>query len=290
VIQLDNHSFNARFTRDDLKLLMGVAGQASIAVSNARLHREVLAHHQRERDLFVARGVQRALLPSVPGIPGYAFQALYEPAYEVGGDYYDFLPLPGGRLAVLLGDVAGKGVAAALIMVKFSVEARICLQSEPDLAAAVTRLNAVLLRADLGERYVTLAAAVLDPVKHTITLVNAGHPSPQLVRSATGVVEDAIPLAVVGPPLGLFEKQIYFAYEVPLEPGDGLMLFSDGVTEATNAQGRQFLMHRVRTVLQSARFAVPESGERLLRAVREHATGCDQSDDTTLVSLGRAGS
>jgi serine phosphatase RsbU (regulator of sigma subunit) len=119
----------------------------------------------------LARRVQRTLLPpGPPDVPGYAFHAHYEPAYEVGGDYYDFIPLAGRRLAVLLGDVSGKGVAAALVMVKFSVEARVCLQTEPDAAAAVGKLNGLMTRAAMPDQFVTLAAAVLDPAAHTVTL------------------------------------------------------------------------------------------------------------------------
>src|SRR5262249_22217036 len=157
--------------------------------------------------------------------------ARYEPAQQVGGDYYDFLALPGGRLAVLLGDVAGKGVAAALIMAKFSVEVRVCLEAEPDLAAAVTRLNSVMTRAALSDRFVTLAAVVLAPAAHTATLVNAGPPSPLLVRHATGAVEEAAPLEVAGPLIGVDAGHVYAGREILLQPGDHLVLFSDGVTD-----------------------------------------------------------
>ena len=132
-IQLDTPGDSRKFTPDDLRLLLGVASQASIALSNARLHRETLAFQRRARDLEVAQQVQRALLPhAMPVVPGYDFFAYYESAQEVGGDYYDFIPLPHGRLAAVLGDVAGKGVAAALVMAKFSVEARVALERDAD--------------------------------------------------------------------------------------------------------------------------------------------------------------
>src|SRR5262249_52410767 len=174
-----------------------VASQASIALCNARLHREALVHQRRERDLEVAHEVQLALLPRcLPSVLGYEFFAHYEPAQQIGGDYYDFIPLPDQRLAILLGDVAGKGVPAALVMAKFSVEARVCLETAFGLAAAVSKLNAHMARADLSDRFVTLVAVVLDPATHTATLVNAGHPSPLLIRYATGAVEEAAPVAV----------------------------------------------------------------------------------------------
>src|SRR5262249_58094397 len=134
---------------------------------------------QRERDLAVARDIQLALLPqSLPELPGHAFHASYKAAQEVGGDYYDFVPLSGGRLAVLIGDVAGKGVPAALVMAKFSVEARVCLEAKPDLASAVSRLNEQMSRANLPDRFVTLTAAVIDPTASPLTVLSAGNPSP----------------------------------------------------------------------------------------------------------------
>ena len=186
-IQLDTQGAKTKFTEDDLKLLLGVASQASIALCNARLHRDSLLLQRRELDLEVAQQVLRGLLPQgTPEVPGYQFYAYYEAAQLIGGDNYDFIQLPGQRLAILLGDVAGKGVAAALVMAKFSVEARVCLETEPDLAAALQKLNTLMVRAALVDRFVTLAAVLLDPATHTATLVNAGHPSPLLYPARFG--------------------------------------------------------------------------------------------------------
>ena len=288
-IQLDARTPRTRFTEDDLSLLLGVASQASIALCNARLHREALANEGRRRALEVAQRVQRALLPQqLPDVPGYEFHAHYEPAREVGGDYYDFIPLPRQRLAVLLGDVVGKDVPAALVMAKFSVEARVCLEAEPDLTAAVTRLDAVMARANLPDRFVTLAAVVLDPATHTATLVNAGHPSPLLLRHATGEVVPAAPPGASGPPVGIAGGHAYATCEVRLLPGDSLLLFSDGVTEAMDAQRRQFGTRGVHGVLEGQQCSPREAGERLIEAVKRHAAGCGQHDDITLVSFGRA--
>jgi serine phosphatase RsbU (regulator of sigma subunit) len=289
-IQLDTSATKGRFTQDDLNLLLGVASQASIALYNARLHQEALVHHRRERDLEVAREVQRALLPrSLPDIPGYEFFARDEPAREIGGDYYDFLELPGRRLAILLGDVAGKGVPAALVMVKFSVEARVCMEAESDLAVAVTRLNTVMTRAALSERFVTLVAVILDPATHSVTLVNAGHPSPLLIRRASGAVEEAAPPALAGPPITVVGDYAYTSCEIRLQPGDNLLLFSDGVTDAMDTEGRQFRPRGIRAVLKSRTMTPRETGERLFQAVKQHAVGSSQIDDITLVCFGRMG-
>jgi phosphoserine phosphatase RsbU/P len=287
-IQLDTGRLNKKFTREDLDLLLGVASQASIALCNARLHRDALLHQSRIRDLELAQQVQHALLPErLPDVPGYEFFASYESAQEIGGDYYDFIALPQQRLAVLLGDVEGKGVAAALVMVKFSVEARVCLESEPNPAAAVSKLNTLMSRAMMSERFVTLVAAVLDTATHTVTLVNAGHPPPLLCRHATGEMQDAVPREVAGLPIGIDDGHHYGACQVPLQPGDRLLLFSDGVIEAMDAQGGQFGTKGVRAILGGGNGSPRATGERLLQAVKRHSAGSTQHDDITVVCFGR---
>ena len=231
--------------------------------------------------------MQASLLPhDLPKIPGYSFCAHYEPALEVGGDYYDFIPLPNQRLAILLGDVAGKGVAAALIMVKFSVEARASLLSAPDLAAAVSQLNARMTRASLTDRFVTLIAVMLDTATHMVTLVNAGHPSPLLFHFATGAIEQAALVNVAGPPIGIEDDHKYSCCQVPVQPGDRLLLFSDGITEAMDAYSRTFGEMKLHPIF-SQPLSVRETGEKLVEAVKRHASGCQQNDDITLVCLGR---
>src|SRR5215212_1416542 len=176
VIQLDSQDRTKKFSQDDLKFLICVAGQASIALENARMHQAILDQQKMEEENRAAQRVQRGFLPqSFPLLPGYEFFAHYTAARTVGGDYYDFIPLPDGRLAVLLGDVSGKGVPAALLMARLSGEARVSMLTQPDVAAAVTHLNDQLMQANLEDRYVTLSAAVIDPKSHRIELVSAGH-------------------------------------------------------------------------------------------------------------------
>jgi serine phosphatase RsbU (regulator of sigma subunit) len=245
-------------------------------------------HQRRQRDLDEAQEVQRALLPQqLPAVAGYQFFAHYAAAQQVGGDSYDFIPLSGQRLGVVLGDVSGKGVSAALIRARFAVEARVCLETEHDLAAAVSKLNQLMVRATLPDRFMTLVALVLDPATHRLTLVNAGHPSPLLLRHASGQVEDAAPLAVTGMPIGIEESCDYACCEVELRPGDSLTLFSDGVTDAVNSQGRAFRKQGLHGALANSRLAPRELGQRLIDAVQRHAAGCDQLDDITLVCFGR---
>src|SRR5262249_24122796 len=149
---------------DDLNFLVGVANQASVAMENARLHEDTVLQAKLKRDLQIAHQVQLSFLPrSLPKVAGYEFFATYEPALAVGGDYYGFIPMPDGRLAVAVGDVAGKGVSAALMMAKLSSEARYCLHTEADPAAAVCKLNDLLAEfTTQADKFVTFALVVLD--------------------------------------------------------------------------------------------------------------------------------
>ncbi len=294
VIQLDTQDRGKKFVADDLKLLVGVANQAAVALENVQLHTDLLARDRFQRDLEVAREVQRGFLPQVlPEIPGYQFFAHYESALQIGGDYYDFIPLAPHRLAVLLGDVAGKGVPAALLMAKLSAEARFCMLTEPDPAAAVTRLNDLLLRAGMMDRFVTLAACVLDPTCHTVTFTNAGHLTPLIYRAAFGKLEDGSGAEQAGLPLGILEGTRYGSHQVELKPGDSVLLFTDGITDAMNVQNQAFQTKGIHQVIGTGRSlsaappAPPELGDRVVKAVKQHAAGRSQHDDIALVCFGR---
>jgi serine phosphatase RsbU (regulator of sigma subunit) len=211
----------------------------------------------------------------------------------VGGDYYGFIPVPGPkpRLAILLGDVAGKGVPAALLMAKLSSDARFCLLSQPDAAAAIIALNDLIYQnTSQMDRFITLAALVIDPAEHTVTLVNAGHPPPLVYRRATGQLEKAAPRDFVGLPLGIVEGTVYQAHTFALEPGDCVMTFSDGVTEAMDKQNQLIEQKAISTALKDGPLPPPELGERIVKNVKQHAAGRSQHDDITLVCFGRVDS
>ena len=187
---------------------------------------------------------------------------------------------------MLLGDVAGKGVPAALIMVRFSVEVRAALLTEPDPAAAFGRVNSALQQLRQMDRFVTLMGVILDPAVHTVTLVNAGHPPPLLLRPGKVPVE-AAPRASGGPAIGLFENASYTCCSQRLEPGDCIVLFSDGVTDAMSMSGRQFGRKGVEAAVRGCRTLPATVGQTLLDAINRHAANCSQSDDITLLCFGR---
>ena len=290
VIQLDTQDRNKKFTQDDLKLLVGVANQAAIAMDNAKLHEAAVASAKVKRDLELAHQVQLSFLPKkLPALPGYEFFSYYESAQEVGGDYYGFIPLPNQRLAITLGDVAGKGVPAALLMAKLSADARFCLMTEDGLAKAISKLNGELCQhASEMDRFVTLAAALLETETGVVTLVSAGHPSPFRHSRATGMLEEVVPRDVAGVPLGMLEDQVYDSCQVTLQPGDSLFLFSDGVPDSYNVRNEAFQIKGIHAALKDGGPFTPKTlGERLVRAVKQHAAGRPQHDDITLVCFGR---
>ncbi len=290
VLQLDTQDRSKKFSEDDLKFLCGVANQASIAMENARLHEGAVAQAKIERDLKIAHQVQLSFLPkAVPKLAGYEFSAHYEPALAVGGDYYGFIPMPDGRLAVAVGDVAGKGVSAALMMAKLSSEARYCVHTESDPAKAVCKLNDLLAEfMAQADKFVTLALIVLDPAHHSVTLVCAGHPSPMLVRRGSPPTE-VVPKREAGMPLGILEGYEYGAVNLTLQPGDSLLLYSDGVTDSESVQKKQFGLDGIQNVLRGGAPGAKAVVEVLLKAVQTHAAGNEPFDDITMVSLGRMG-
>jgi sigma-B regulation protein RsbU (phosphoserine phosphatase) len=290
VIQLDTQDRGKKFTQEDLKLLLGVANQAAIAMENARLHEEAVQRERLRRDLELATRVQSSFLPSsLPQVPGYGFYACYQPAQAVGGDYYGFIPLPQGRWAVAVGDVAGKGVSAALLMAKLSSDMRFCFLTEPDPAQALGKLNNQLYPfTSTMDRFVTLAVIVLDPMQHTATLVSAGHPSPLLMRCGSTSLQEAVPKATAGLPLGMVEDCTYDSCQLQLQAGDNLFLFSDGVPDALDGGNNPFSLTGIQRVVQEAgAVSVAVLGERIIKAVAQHASGRDAHDDITLVCLGR---
>jgi serine phosphatase RsbU (regulator of sigma subunit) len=286
VIQIDTLDQRHRFTMDDLEVLASVAAQAAIAVENAQLHELVLQEEVLEHELAVAHKVQRGFLPATPPqLPGYEFFDFYEPANHLGGDYFDYITLPGGRLAIALADVSGKGISAALLMAKLSADARYCLVSEPCPSAAVERLNKAFCASRWEDRFVTLVLGVLDPVRHEVTLVNAGHLLP-IWRHATGKVE-GVGQEEGGFPLGVDGDAQYAQFTVSLGPGETLLFYSDGLPDAMNDTGAMYGGTRIQAQLSTEADGVVTLGERLLDDVRRFVGDRAQSDDMCLTCFGR---
>jgi serine phosphatase RsbU (regulator of sigma subunit) len=286
VIQIDALDPRNRFRQDDLDVLVSVACQAAFAVENAQLYESAMRDQALKRELAVAHEVQRGFLPAVsPKIEGYEFFEFYESAHEVGGDYYDYIDLPGGRLAVVMADVSGKGISASLLMAKLSSETRYCLASEPTPAQAIARLNREFCESGWEDRFVTLAVAVLDPWRHEVTIVNAGHPQP-LLRRGAGVVE---PVAETQTrlPLGVDPNVEYAQCKLPLAPGESLTLFTDGITEAMNTDDELYGVDRLLAQLNGDVNSIRQLGRCILNDVKRFVGARSQSDDMCLTCFGR---
>ncbi len=293
-IQLDTQDRMKRFSAEDLNLLAIVANLASVAIEKARWHEAALQREKDQKEIELAREVLLGFLPQThPEAPGYEFYSHYSPAQTVGGDYYDFIALPGGRIAVVLGDVAGKGVPAALLVAKLSSEVRFCLATEPDPARAISLLNDQMIRGGLKDRFVTFLVIIIDPVAHQLIAVNAGHMNPKLYSTSKGLLTEAINSDLTGLPLGVVPEYAYESVTLSLEPGDTLTVYTDGVTDAMSPSGEMFGMDRVDHYLNSESTQIIDTcrpkhaGERLVNAVRKHANGRSQNDDIALVCFGR---
>jgi serine phosphatase RsbU (regulator of sigma subunit) len=286
VIQLDTLDQRNRFRQDDLDVLVSVACQAAFAVENAQLHEAAMRDQAVRRELAMAHEVQRGFLPfAAPKIPEYDFFEFYESANQLGGDYYDYVELPGGRLAVVVADVSGKGISASLLMAKLSAETRYCLASEPDPAQAMGRLNRGFCSSGWEDRFVTMVMAVLDPRRHEATIVNAGH-LPPLWRHGPRSVQ-AVAESVTNLPLGVDSEVDYAPCTLPLAAGDSLVLYTDGITEAMNAKDELYGLNRLQTLLGSDVTGVQLLGRRILDDVKRFVGVRTQSDDMCLTCFGR---
>ena len=267
-------------------MLVSVACQAAVAVENAELHELAVRDQALQRELDVAHEVQCGFLPAAPPqIRGYEFFDFYEPANQLGGDYYDYVELPDGRLAVVVADVSGKGISASLVMARLSTETRYCLASESNPARAVARLNAAFCNSGGDDRFVTMTVAVLDPQRHEVTIVNAGHPAP-LLRRGPGVVE-TIAEAETRLPLGVDCNVEYAPCTLPLAPAETLTLYTDGITEAMNADDALYGLERLLTQLRGEADCPGRLGRRVLNDVKRFIGVRPQSDDVCLICFGR---
>lgn len=277
------------YSSDDRKLLSTLAAQAAPAIRVAQLVREqaaeIQARERLEQEMRVATMIQQQFLPhELPKLPGWQVAAHYAPARAVGGDFYDFIALPGDRIGVVVGDVTGKGVPAALLMAR----TQSVLRSEaPHLAspgAVLARANEILLPEMPARMFVTCLYLVIEPATGRVTYANAGHNLP-VVRGRDGVVE----LRATGMPLGLLPDRTYDEKEASLAPGQTVLLYSDGIDEAHAPDGEMFGLPRVRELM-----ATEATGSELIDHLLDslHAfvgRDWDQEDDITLVALDRTG-
>jgi phosphoserine phosphatase RsbU/P len=286
VIQITTFDIRSKFTEDDLDLLVNVATQCTLAIDNAELHRESLQQQNMQRELEFAMQVQLGFLPNKrPSHSAYEFADYYEAAQHVGGDYFDYVKLPDGRLAVCIADVAGKGVPAALLSARLYSAARYHLLTNPDPAEAMNGLNSEISTTGLGHRFITCAIVVIDTINHEAHLVSAGHLLP-LRRKLTGEV-DEIDGDDLGLPLGIIPDQEFVAVTVPIEPGDTWILYTDGVNEARRSQNEWYETKRLREFVENGPLELGDLVRGIIDDVTEFVDGHAQSDDICMVGFQR---
>lgn len=286
VMQVDTRRPKDRFRKDDLEILASIAPLMNLAIRYSQLHVRMLSQRAMEYEMAAAQRVQLSLLPrQMPAVPGYEFFAHYNPAMQVGGDYYDYIWLPDGRLAVVLADASGKGTSAALYMSAVSGELKCSLYIEKATDAALGRLNRWIYD-NPDSRFVTMAVVVLDPATHSATVLNAGHFAP-LLRRANGSVEE-IGEEQKGVPLGVLRDEAYRATTLELAPGDSLIMFTDGFTDAESSQGERYEKQRLLEQVKDVAPNLVKLGEQIVGHVREFMGTHPQCDDMCLTCVGRS--
>jgi len=261
-----------------IQLLEALAGHVATAIENARLFRQERVEKERMlQELGEARRIQQSLFPHhPPELPGFTLSGLCIPCREVGGDWFDFIPLDNQRVGIVLADVSGKGMGAALLMSSTRTVLRLVAEHSLAPGNALARVNRILLSDFPSAKFVTMVYAVLDPLQRTVTIASAGHPPP-LLCDASGLhflETDA------GLPLGI-QEGTFSERTAILGPGMRMLLYSDGVTEAMNSQEEQYGPDRLRAAFSDRGASV----QKILEDIGRFTEGRPATDDTTAVMI-----
>ncbi len=273
------------FLASDRRTLSLFANQAALALENARLHLQALEKERLEREMQLASEIQRQILPKgAPVVPGFQLGGWYRPARQVGGDYYDLFPLRDGRIGLVLGDVSGKGMPAALMVSTLHSALRLLLDQVAFGPALLEKLNRHIAESSAANKFITMLLAELDPLSGVLHYMNAGH-NPGILLRRDGTVEE---LGAGGLPLGLMPEARFQSRALTLGHGDLLCIYSDGITEAESPAEEEFGMGRLIELLRAGQGSpLPELIEAIPAAVGGFSQGRPQGDDQTLVLLRR---
>lgn len=287
VIHLETGDPLKPFSTNDLEVLVSVSFMGGQALEFAKLHESLYELELRRREIMLAKDVQLRFLPTdPPRVPGYRFYHHYLAADSVAGDYYDYVQLPDGRLAIVQGDVSGKGISAALLVARLCSDVRYCLLASQTPTEAMGLLNAQVVKEVQNNAFVTMVLCILDPNSHRVTLVNAGHPYPMLRRHGSDTVEmfDGDESSM---PLGVIYETHFRSRSFELGAGDVFLCYTDGVSEAANPDGKLYDIPTIREVVARTNPDPRHIGQALLADVRRFAAGRLQSDDICILSFGR---
>ncbi len=290
VIALGSKRSEEPYTPSDLRLLQTVAVQTGLALEVSELTeslaKEAAQRARIHREIEIAREVQERLFPQrMPVVPGVSLAGACRPAQSVGGDYYDMFELPDGRLGLAIGDVSGKGISAALLMASLRACLRtITVVSSMNLAKLMENMNQLVYEASAVNRYATFFFAIFDPVTRRLYYVNAGHNPPALLRESPD--HPVIRLEAGGPVVGLLPNMQYEEQSVTLQPGDLLLTYTDGISEAMTKEDEEWGEERMLQTVQSAQHrSVKEILQVTFGAADEFTAGAEQHDDMTLLLM-----
>lgn len=285
VVQLLN-KIGGDFTPADARLLSAMAAQAAISIENARLYQAEIQQKILERDLQTATNIQQSFLPeSVPQLDGWEIAAFWKPVAHVAGDFYDFYPLEDGRLALVIADVSGKGIPAALFMALCVTVLRFGMSLNLMPCDMIERANRLILKQQRSRMFATVFVAYADLHSGEITYVSAGHNPPILYRAATGECEI---VKAAGVALGVFLGGKYEEKIVRVVPQDVLVLYTDGITEIIDQDEQEFGDDRLEDLIrQNAHLSAQEIASLILHTIHEFAGTANSFDDETLIVLKR---
>jgi len=285
LIYADAPSGQATFSEEHLNILTTLASVASIRVENAKLLEERFERERIRRELELATEIQQSFQPSAPPVmENYEFQGISFSCYEIGGDYYDFIKLPDEKMLIALGDVSGKGTAAALLMSSLHAAVHAQVTAKTSLLETVKSVNKYLADNTPSNRFVTLFAAELDPQTGILKYINAGH-NPPLLGRADGKVEQ---LESGGFPLGILPMAEYEVGQIFLNSGDTLVIYSDGVSEANNLKDEEFGMDRlIQVISKNIRASAAGIRDKVESALSSFTQTAPANDDITLVIVKR---
>jgi phosphoserine phosphatase RsbU/P len=277
----------AAFDEDDREVLQFFADAASISLEKAMLHRQLVVKELLDKQLELARDLQSQLFPKEsPHIRGYDIAGICLPTEEIGGDYYDFIPLRRGRLGVAVADISGNGIASALVMTAFRGLLRIHAQSSQKLDKIACAINHQLPEFTAGSQYVTALYALLNPVSEELTFINCGHHPPILIHPDGSTAR----FHEHGPALGIIERVSYPIKKMSMVEGDILVLFTDGVVELTNKEGVEIGYERLNdTIHRNRDLPATTLIQRVIQSTRDFSGAQRFPDDFTLVIIKRVG-
>ncbi len=282
VFSLESDEPNA-YTHDDLELLEAFASLAAISLERARQHEEILEKRKLEEELSIAKRIQQSFLPrEKPQFSGFDISGINIPSEEVGGDYYDFIPIIENQIGIVIGDVSGKGIPAALIMASLRAGLIAEIRNNYAIRSIMAKVNNLLFESTASDIYVTAVYGVLDPKNRIFTFSNAGHNAP-ILRRADGEMEY---LTEGGMALGMFENSRYEERPLGINPGEIIVFYTDGVTEAKNDKEEEFGTRRLKQVIaDSYKLSAGQIQENIYDAVKEFTGLSHQEDDLTMIVI-----